>query len=119
VKRPRGRPTDLQPSRAAIYKRIQRRNAALAQRDPAEVMAEVYEFGELFVEIMHDHMLLRHPKKVAEGQRQTMKKFLKRLDQQYEIKREAEERIAEIRREVEVQLNKLWELPDDVDKTER
>lgn len=90
----KGRPRHGNPSKNAIYKRMQRRNAELAKRDPEQLTAEIHECGELFHEIMRDWMLLRHPKKVE----QAVRRVLRVLQQETEIRREAEERIA-----------KLWE----------
>jgi hypothetical protein len=97
----KGRPRHAAPSKGAIYKRMQRRAVELAKRDPQQVTAEIYEFGKLFHEIMQDWLSLRYPNRFKQVERRVLKK----LQQEMEIRREAEERIA-----------KLW--GDEIDEDE-
>jgi hypothetical protein len=86
----KGRPRHTVPSRGAIYKRMQRHAAKLAKRDPQQAPAEIS--GELFVKIMQDWLSLRYPNRFKQMLRQASKK----LQQEMEIRREAEERIAKL-----------------------
>jgi hypothetical protein len=84
----RGRRPKANPSKWGLYKRIKRREEKLAQRDPDEVTREIYQFGELFNDIMIDHILKRHPHAWAQAQKQAMQSWLETLQRQEEIKRE-------------------------------
>jgi hypothetical protein len=88
VKRKRGRPQTLTPSKSTLHKRAQRRRKRILSdeldRDP---------FGALFHEIMLDDMWRRHPHDMDKSLKLVSDNFLKKLEQEVRIRRDADEQI--------------------------
>jgi len=105
----RGPKPGAKPSKAAIYKRLQRATALLTRRP--ELLKEFDEFGQIYHDIVGDWLLLKNPhmydrthkliQEIRSKQSAVLEEAYGRI---MEIIHEAKVRITEIDREIEAQV---------------
>ena len=99
----RGPKPGINPSKDAIYKRMQRRAALLS--DNPGLLKEFDNFGQIWHDHFSDWLLLRNPRMYE----RVDKKFLETMAKQVAIRSEADKRIEEINREAEARIAALWD----------
>jgi hypothetical protein len=103
----RGPKSKANPTKGALWKRMQRRVRDLTNDE--DLLKQFDDVGQVFHDHINDWLDLHHPRRCDSVD----KLFLKKMAEQVAIQQEAEKRIAEIRREAEARIAALWCHADD------